>query len=78
MAISIRLDDNFISDVKIHAEAEMRSVPKQIEFWAKIGKIMTDNPDLSYSFVQEALLASEEIKIGKVKRYERRTKRKND
>lgn len=78
MAISIRLDDNFISDVKIHAEAEMRSVPKQIEFWAKIGKIMTDNPDLSYSFVQEALLASEEIKIGKVKRYERRTKRNKD
>ena len=78
MAISIRLDDNFISDVKIHAEAEMHSVPKQSEFWAKIGKIMTDNPDLSYSFVQEALLASEEIKIGKVKRYERRTKRKND
>ena len=78
MATSIRLDDDFVSDVKVHAEAEMRSVPKQIEYWAKIGKIMTDNPDLPYSFVQEALLASEEVKIGKVKRYERRTKRKQD
>ncbi|EHH1048573.1 TA system antitoxin ParD family protein [Vibrio parahaemolyticus] len=78
MATSIRLDDDFVSDVKVHAEAEMRSVPKQIEYWAKIGKIMTDNPDLPYSFVQEALLASEEVKLGKVKRYERRTKRKQD
>ncbi|EHD2239392.1 TPA: hypothetical protein I7787_06135 [Vibrio vulnificus] len=78
MATSIRLDDDFVSDVRVHAEAEMRSVPKQIEYWAKIGKIMTDNPDLPYSFVQEALLASEEVKLGKVKRYERRTKRKTD
>ncbi|EGQ9326909.1 hypothetical protein D8T49_06665 [Vibrio vulnificus] len=78
MATSIRLDDDFVSDVKVHAEAEMRSVPKQIEYWAKIGKIMTDNPDLPYSFVQESLLASEEVKLGKVKRYERRTKRKTD
>lgn len=78
MATSIRLDDDFVSDVRVHAEAEMRSVPKQIEYWAKIGKIMTDNPDLPYSFVQEALLASEEVKLGKVKRYERRTKRNAD
>ncbi|EGQ7954467.1 hypothetical protein LFR94_002347 [Vibrio vulnificus] len=78
MATSIRLDDDFVSDVRVHAEAEMRSVPKQIEYWAKIGKIMTDNPDLPYSFVQESLLASEEVKLGKVKRYERRTKRKAD
>lgn len=78
MATSIRLDDDFVSDVRVHAEAEMRSVPKQIEYWAKIGKIMTDNPDLPYSFVQEALLASEEVKLGKVKRYERRTRRKQD
>lgn len=78
MAISIRLDDDFVSEVKVHAEAEMRSVPKQIEYWAKIGKMMTDNPDLPYSFVQEALLASEEVKLGRIKRYERRTKRKQD
>ncbi|WP_105213121.1 TA system antitoxin ParD family protein [Pseudoalteromonas sp. T1lg22] len=78
MATSIRLDDDFVTDVKVHAEAEMRSVPKQIEYWAKIGKIMTENPDLPYNFVQEVLLASEEVKLGKVKRYERRTKRKQD
>ncbi|CAM3647177.1 hypothetical protein VA7868_01432 [Vibrio aerogenes CECT 7868] len=76
MATSVRLDDAFVKHVKIHAEAESRSVPKQIEYWAKIGQIMIDNPDLPYEFVREALLASEEVKSGNMTRYERKTKRK--
>lgn len=75
MATSVRLDDEFVAQAKIHAESEKRSVPKQIEYWAKIGQIMMDNPDLSYEFVQEALLATEEAKQGAVKPYVRRTKR---
>lgn len=75
MAISIRLDDDFVSDVKIHAEAANRSVPRQIEHWAKIGQIAEDNPDLPYSFIHETLLAQSEIKNQKVTRYARRTGR---
>ena len=75
MAVSIRLDDNFVTHAKVYAEAECRSVPKQIEYWAKIGKIMIDNPDLSYQFVHESLLATEEMNRGLVKPYVRRTKR---
>lgn len=75
MAISVRLDEEFVSHAKAHAEAENRSVPKQIEYWAKIGQIMMDNPDLSYEFVHESLLATEEVKQGLVKPYVRRTKR---
>lgn len=75
MATSVRLDDHFVTHAKIHAEAENRSLPKQIEYWAKIGKIMMDNPDLSYEFVRESLLATEEMKQGLCKPYVRRTKR---
>ncbi|MCG3728364.1 TA system antitoxin ParD family protein [Vibrio cincinnatiensis] len=75
MATSVRLDDGFVSHAKVHAEAENRSLPKQIEYWAKIGQIMIDNPDLSYEFVHETLLATEEIKQGLAKRYVRRTAR---
>ena len=73
MATSVRLDDGFVSHAKVHAEAENRSLPKQIEYWAKIGQIMIDNPDLSYEFVHETLLATEEVKQGLAKRYVRRT-----
>lgn len=75
MAISVRLDDAFVEDVKIHSTASHRTVPKQIEHWAKIGQIVEDNPDLPYSFIQDALLAREEVAAGKVTKYVRRTKR---
>jgi len=75
MATSIRLDDDFVTHAKVHAEAENRSVPKQIEYWAKIGQIMIENPDLSYEFVRESLLATEEVKQGLTKPYVRKTKR---
>ncbi|CNH53325.1 Protein of uncharacterised function (DUF3423) [Yersinia thracica] len=78
MAISIRLDEDFVTDVKIHAEASSRSVPKQIEHWAKIGRIAEDNPDLPYNFILETLLAKSEIEHKKVSRYVRRTKRAED
>jgi hypothetical protein len=75
MATSVRLDDGFVTHARVYAEAESRSLPKQIEYWAKIGKIMIDNPDLSYEFVHESLLATEEVKQGLTKRYVRRTNR---
>ena len=75
MATSIRLDDEFVLDVKIHSEVANRSVPKQIEHWAKIGKIVEDNPDLSYEFIKDALLAREEISAGKATKYVRRSAR---
>lgn len=75
MAISVRLDDSFVQDVKVHADALSRSLPKQIEHWAKIGQIVEENPDLSYAFIKEVLLAKSEVQQGLVTRYERRTKR---
>lgn len=77
MATSVRLDDDFVSEVQINAKVASRSVPKQIEHWAKIGRIAEDNPDLSYDFIRESLLAREEINNGEVTKYVRRTKRRN-
>lgn len=76
MATSIRLDDDFVSDVKVHADAASSSIPKQIEHWAKIGRIAEDNLDLPYSFILESLLAKSEVDNHKVARYVRRTARK--
>ena len=65
MAIaSIRLDQELIDKATIMAKALHRTPPKQIEHWAKIGKIMEDNPDLSYEFVKQAIIAEAERKAG--------------
>jgi hypothetical protein len=77
MATSVRLDDDFVSEVKIQADASNRSLPKQIEYLAVIGRMVKDNPDLSYEFIKDALLAKEQLKAGHVSKYERRTKRKS-
>lgn len=37
--------------------------------------IAKDNPDLPYHFIEEALLAQNEVRNNKVSRYVRRTKR---
>jgi hypothetical protein len=44
-------------------------VPKQIEYWARIGKAVTDNPDLPVTLVREILLAEQERLAGQAKEY---------
>jgi hypothetical protein len=69
MSIAVRLSDKIVKDVRIHAELCHRSVPKQIEFWVKVGKAAEDNPDLPYDFIKGILLAKEEVQRGEVEEY---------
>ncbi len=71
-AKSVRHDEEFVKDAQVYAEANHRSVPKQIEHWALIGRMAEDNPDLPYEFIRDVLMASAEVKAGKVTRYVRR------
>jgi hypothetical protein len=34
----------------------------QVEYWAEIGKIAEENPDLPFTFIKEVLLGIEELK----------------
>ena len=58
---TIKLSDKLISEARRHADAFSRSVPKQIEYWSRIGKIAEENPDLPYSFIKDILLAKQEM-----------------
>jgi predicted transcriptional regulator len=68
--VSIRLDKDLINRATIIGKALDRTTPKQIEHWAKIGKIMEDNPDLPYEFVRQAVIAKAEIEAGELERYD--------
>lgn len=57
MSVPIRIDQEIYDAAKKVAKAECRSVPGQIEFWAKIGKCALDNPDLPIEFLTEVLIA---------------------
>ena len=60
MSISIRIDDALYETAKSRARAEMRSIPQQVGYWAKIGRAALDNPALPIEFVRDTLLAMEE------------------
>ena len=67
---SIRLDESLVSKAKIIGSAQSRSPAKQIEYWAKIGKIMEENPDLPFNFVNDTLIGKAEADAGDVEEYQ--------
>jgi hypothetical protein len=69
MASSVKLSEEIIADAKIVSKVLNRSVSGQIEYWAKIGKIVEENPDLTYEFIKNVLLAKEEVQQGKTEPY---------
>lgn len=60
MPVAMKISDELVNDAKPYAVAEHRSVPKQIEYWARIGKAVTENPDLPVAMVREIMLARQE------------------
>ena len=60
MGIPIRINESLYSDAKSRAKAEFRTIPAQIEYWARVGRAALDNPDLPIDFVRDVLIAREE------------------
>ena len=56
-SVSIRIDGDLYLAARRSAKGECRSIPGQIEYWAKLGRAALDNPDLPIDFVQEILIS---------------------
>ena len=67
---TLRLSEEIMHEASVHAPINSRSVPQQIEHWAKIGKIAEENPDIPYEFIKSVLEAREEMKRGEVSKFE--------
>ena len=70
MPQSVKLSDELIKQARHYGDVYHRSTAKQIEYWSTIGKISEENPDLSYSFVKDILLAQREVLSGDVAPYD--------
>jgi len=57
MSIPIRIDEELYAQAKRTALAESRTVPLQITYWAKLGKLALENPDLPIKFIRDLLIA---------------------
>lgn len=61
MPQSVKLSDELIKQARQYGEVYHRSTAKQIEYWATIGKISEENPDLPYTFIKDILVAQREV-----------------
>jgi hypothetical protein len=60
MSHTIKLSDDLVNEARRHADVYSRSVPRQIEYWARIGRLSEENPDLPYTFLKDILLSLQE------------------
>lgn len=68
--IAVRLPISLIQEAERYAGVNLRTIPKQIEYWARLGRCAEDNPDLPLEFIKECLLAKEEVKSSDLSDFE--------
>ena len=56
MSVSIRVNDELYNLAKTQAKAEFRTIPSQIEYWARVGRTAMANPDLPIEMVEKLLI----------------------
>jgi hypothetical protein len=64
MPTAVKISDDLTAKAKIKSKIFKRSIAGQIEYWASIGQMIEENPDLPLPFIQEILIAKEQIKAG--------------
>lgn len=64
MPTAVKISDELIAQARIKSKIFKRSIAGQIEYWAQIGKIVEENPDLPLPFIQDILLGKEQIRVG--------------
>lgn len=64
MSVNVKLSEALVDQAKRYAAIQHRSVPKQIEYWSRLGKIAEENPDLPFSVIRDILVADQEAPVG--------------
>jgi len=62
MSTAVKISDDLMAKAKVQSKVFKRSIAGQIEYWAKIGQIVEENPDLPLPFIQNILIGKEQIK----------------
>jgi hypothetical protein len=70
MSTAINLSEQLIEEAKPVTQATHRSVSEQIEYWARLGKVAEESPDLPIHMLQDMLVSIEEVKAGNLRRYQ--------
>lgn len=72
MTVQIHLSNTLVKAAENRALITKRSLSNQIQHWAEIGKMIEENPNLTYEFIQEARRAIDQLTNGEVNEYKKR------
>ncbi len=64
MPTAVKISDELVANAKVRSKIFKRSIAGQIEYWAKIGQIIEENPGLPLPLIQDILIGKEQIKSG--------------
>ena len=64
MSTAIKISSEIAQEARLTAKVTRRSMAGQIEYWAFIGKVAEENPDLSFLIIKDVLLGREQLKEG--------------
>ena len=69
MATAVRISDKLANDAKKFSRIDHRSLTGQIEYWARMGKCVEENPDLTFLLIKDILIGVEELEQGEKSEY---------
>lgn len=64
MSTAVKISDELVAKAKVTSKVFKRSLAGQIEYWAKIGQIVEENPELPLPLIQDILIGREQINAG--------------
>ncbi|MCK4835128.1 MAG: hypothetical protein KAT17_00740 [Candidatus Aminicenantes bacterium] len=70
MTIAVRISEELLREAKLFSKIDNRSITGQIEYWAKIGKCVEENPDLTYRLIKDIIIGLEELNQGERSEYQ--------
>ena len=69
MSTAIKISSEIAQEARLTAKVTRRSMAGQVEYWAFIGKVAEENPDLSFLIIKDILLGREQLKEGLITPY---------
>ena len=69
MLASIQLSESLIQDAKSASKIAKRTIPEQIEHWARLGKACDENSDLPVHMLQDILASREKMNLNKLSQF---------
>jgi len=68
---TLRMEDGLKKQIAAKARAQRRSLSEQISYYAYLGMIAEEHPDLPLAFIRDILEAREEVRGGLREPYQR-------